>query len=155
MYMSDRVRAAACFSYKMHHGQVDKSGMPYIFHPYRVADRMERYRRVADVESLTIVALLHDVVEDVEEMTIDGLKNTVLKDGWRLTKDEVRWIDAVTRRKDETYDNYITRTMAELASRVVKFEDVKDHLECPLICKQMQLSLIQRYEKAYNRLRGV
>lgn len=44
-------------AYAAHHGQTDKSGQPYIFHPYHLAEQM-------DDEVGTCVALLHDVVED-------------------------------------------------------------------------------------------
>ena len=46
-------------AYRAHHGQVDKTGLPYIFHPIHLAEQME------DEVSCT-VALLHDVAEDTE-----------------------------------------------------------------------------------------
>lgn len=46
-------------AYTAHHGQVDKSGVPYIFHPYHLAEQMTD-------EITTCVALLHDVVEDTD-----------------------------------------------------------------------------------------
>ena len=45
--------------YRAHAGQVDKSGMPYVFHPIHLAEQM-------DDEVSTVVALLHDVVEDTD-----------------------------------------------------------------------------------------
>lgn len=44
-----------CF--EAHKNQTDKAGMPYVFHPFHVAEQMPD-------EKTTIVALLHDVVED-------------------------------------------------------------------------------------------
>ena len=63
-----RVRGGTCatppwstgalrLAYAAHHGQVDQSGQPYIFHPYHLAEQMED-------EVSICVALLHDVVED-------------------------------------------------------------------------------------------
>lgn len=46
-----------CF--EAHKDQVDKSGMPYVFHPFHLAEQMSDERS-------TIVALLHDVIEDTE-----------------------------------------------------------------------------------------
>ena len=46
-------------AYQAHHGQVDKSGLPYIFHPYHLAEQMED-------EYTTCIALLHDVMEDTD-----------------------------------------------------------------------------------------
>ncbi len=44
-------------AYNAHHGQLDKGGVPYIFHPIHLAEMM-------DDEISTCVALLHDTVED-------------------------------------------------------------------------------------------
>ena len=52
-----------CF--EAHKDQVDKTGMPYVFHPFHLAEQM-------DDEISTVCALLHDVVEDTE-ITIEDL----------------------------------------------------------------------------------
>ena len=54
-----------CF--ESHKNQVDKSGMPYIFHPFHLAEQMTD-------ENTTVVALLHDIAEDTA-YTLDDLKN--------------------------------------------------------------------------------
>ena len=41
-------------AYEAHHGQTDRSGTPYIFHPFHVAEQM-------DDELSVCAALLHDV----------------------------------------------------------------------------------------------
>ena len=46
-------------AYNAHHGQVDKAGVPYIFHPLHLAEQM-------DDEISCCVALLHDTVEDTD-----------------------------------------------------------------------------------------
>ena len=46
-------------AYAAHHGQLDKCGMPYIFHPFHLAEQM-------DDEYAVCVALLHDVLEDTD-----------------------------------------------------------------------------------------
>ena len=46
-------------AYAAHHGQVDKAGMSYIFHPIHLAEAMED-------EISCCVALLHDTVEDTD-----------------------------------------------------------------------------------------
>ena len=47
-------------AYAAHHGQFDKGGVPYIFHPIHLAEQM-------DDEVSTCVALLHDTVEALDE----------------------------------------------------------------------------------------
>ena len=59
MIYTAKTRRAMEIAYKAHHGQVDKAGVPYIFHPIHLAEQM-------DTEEECIVALLHDVVEDTE-----------------------------------------------------------------------------------------
>ena len=56
-----------CF--EAHKDQVDKSGMPYVFHPFHLAEQMSDERS-------TIVALLHDVIEDTE-YTFEDLRKKV------------------------------------------------------------------------------
>lgn len=53
-------------AYNAHHGQTDQRGMPYIFHPYHLAEQMTD-------EISVCVALLHDVVEDTP-ITIEMLE---------------------------------------------------------------------------------
>jgi (p)ppGpp synthase/HD superfamily hydrolase len=54
-------------AYDAHHGQVDRAGLPYVFHPYHLAEQM-------DDEDSICVALLHDVVEDTDT-TLDDLRD--------------------------------------------------------------------------------
>lgn len=53
-----------CFD--AHRDQLDKSGLPYVFHPFHLAEQM-------DGENAVILALLHDVVEDTD-YTLDDLR---------------------------------------------------------------------------------
>ena len=46
-----------CFD--AHKEQVDKTGLPYVFHPFHLAEQM-------DDEISVVCALLHDVIEDTE-----------------------------------------------------------------------------------------
>ena len=59
MVYTPLTRRAMQIAYAAHHGQVDKAGAPYIFHPLHLAEAMED-------EISCCVALLHDTVEDTE-----------------------------------------------------------------------------------------
>jgi len=59
-----KIALKLCFA--AHKDQLDKSGLPYVFHPFHLAEQM------ADEET-TVVALLHDVVEDTDQ-TIGDLR---------------------------------------------------------------------------------
>ena len=53
-------------AYAAHHGQLDKAGAPYIFHPFHLAEQM-------DDEIACCAALLHDTVEDTA-VTLEELR---------------------------------------------------------------------------------
>ena len=57
MIYTPLTKRAAEIAYNAHMGQRDKAGMPYIFHPYHVAEQMKD-------EMTVCAALLHDVAED-------------------------------------------------------------------------------------------
>ena len=80
-------------AYDAHHGVLDKSGAPYVFHPYEVASRM-------DDEVSTAVALLHDVVEDTdvtfEDLAAQGIPEEAIRPLRLLTHDpEVPYMDYI------------------------------------------------------------
>ena len=66
MIYTEQTKKALKLCFEAHKDQVDKSGMPYVFHPFHLAEQMTD-------ELTTIVALLHDVVEDTD-FTLDDLQ---------------------------------------------------------------------------------
>ncbi len=66
MVYTPLVYKAMHIAYNAHHGQLDKSGAPYIFHPIHLAEQMED-------EFTCCAALLHDVVEDTD-VTLEDLR---------------------------------------------------------------------------------
>ena len=54
MIYTKMTKAALSLCFEAHKDQLDKSGMPYVFHPFHVAEQMTD-------EDSTIVALLHDL----------------------------------------------------------------------------------------------
>ena len=57
MIYTELVNKALNIAYEAHKNQKDKAGVPYIYHPYHLAEQMED-------ETQICVALLHNVVED-------------------------------------------------------------------------------------------
>ena len=57
MIYTKLTRKALKLCFEAHKDQVDKTGLPYVFHPFHLAEQM-------DDEISTVCALLHDVVED-------------------------------------------------------------------------------------------
>lgn len=101
-----------------HSGQFDKSGFPYIAHPFRV---MLRLQEDGVSETLLVAAILHDTVEDTH-ITLDLIDDHF--------GSEVRHIvDAVTRR-DETYMDFIKRIKKSGPEAVsLKLADIADNTD--------------------------
>ena len=59
MIYTPLIKKALKIAFAAHENQVDKGGIPYIFHPYEVAQQM-----TTEYEICT--ALLHDVIEDTD-----------------------------------------------------------------------------------------
>ena len=92
-----------CFD--CHKNQLDKSGLPYVFHPFHLAEQMED-------EATTIVALLHDVVEDtpctLSDLQAMGFPSEILEAIALLThKDAIPYMDYVAKIRE----NPIARTV--------------------------------------------
>lgn len=93
MIYTPNTKKAMKLCFEAHKNQTDKSGMPYVFHPFHLAEQME-------TEETTIVALLHDVVEDTDytlkDLTDMGFGESVIEALSLLTHDdEVEYMDYV------------------------------------------------------------
>src|SRR5262245_15143699 len=97
-----------------HLGQRDKAGAPYILHPLRLMMRMES-------EPAMIAAVLHDVVED-SDWTLEQLR------GEGFSEEVLHAVDCLTRREDESYDEFISRAKADAVARQVKIADLEDNM---------------------------
>jgi len=124
---------------KAHTGQVEKNGGAYIEHPIRV------YELLADEDEVTrVTALLHDVVED-SDVTLEDVRR-------EFSAEVADAVDAVTRRKDETYFEFVARAIKHPVGRKVKTADLMDHLR-PGHEDYIPESLIKRYHKALDMIR--
>lgn len=109
MIYTPNTRKAMVIAFDAHLGQLDKSGIPYIYHPIHVAEQMS-------TEEECIVALLHDVVEDTE-ITFKQLEkefsDTVIEALKLLTHDE-----------SVPYMDYIRNLKHNPIARRVKIQDL-------------------------------
>ena len=137
--MSTLERAIAIAT-EAHAGQLDKAGQPYILHPIRVM------LGVTTPEA-RIAAALHDVVED-SEWTIDDLR----KEGF--SEAILSGVDAVTRRKDETYEEFVIRSGQDPIGREVKIADLHDNANLARIREpsEKDRKRLQRYQRALETL---
>jgi (p)ppGpp synthase/HD superfamily hydrolase len=122
-----------------HWDQLDKIGNPSINHSLSVMRSLS-----SESEAVQITAVLHDVVEDTL-VTLDDVQGMV------FSKEIVLAVDAISRREDERYFDYIDRVVLNSIARLVKIADVKDNLNYERMCrlpKDQQRSLTKRYTKA-------
>lgn len=107
------LRDAITIAALAHDGQTDKTGAPYIFHPLRVASTFSD-------EMLQVIAVLHDLVEDTD---------TTLSDlDARFPQAVVSAVEALTRRSEESYKEFIDRVARNPNARLVKIADIRDNL---------------------------
>ena len=93
MIYTELTKKALSLCFEAHKEQKDKTGLPYVFHPFHLAEQM-------DDELSTVCALLHDVAEDTEYGISDlrkmGFPESVLEVLTLLTHEEgVPYMDYV------------------------------------------------------------
>ncbi|RKN83808.1 RelA/SpoT family protein [Paenibacillus ginsengarvi] len=118
-----RIREAFDFADQAHHGQVRKSGEPYILHPLAVAEILVNMQM--DVTSI-IAALLHDVVEDttVSLATVEkqfGKTCALLVDG--LTKLEKIKFKSKEEQQNENYRKMFVAMAQDIRVILIKLAD--------------------------------
>ena len=143
MIYTPMTKKALCIAYKAHEGQVDKTGIPYIFHPFHLAESMTD-------ENSTIVALLHDVIEDTD-WTIDDLE----KEGFN--EDILTALKLMTHNPAEPYMDYISRLSTFPVARQVKLADLyhnsdQTRVENP---DEKMLKRWEKYDRAIQLLKSV
>ena len=143
MIYTPMTKKALCIAYKAHEGQVDKTGIPYIFHPFHLAESMTD-------ENSTIVALLHDVIEDTD-WTIDDLE----KEGFN--EDILTALKLMTHNPPEPYMDYISRLSTCPVARQVKLADLyhnsdQTRVENP---DEKMLKRWEKYDRAIQLLKSV
>ena len=110
MIYTELTKKALKICFEAHKEQVDKSGMPYVFHPFHLAQQM-------DDEYSTVVALLHDVVED-SEITLDELAK-------EFPSEIIEAIALMTHDSSVEYFDYIKEIKKNVLARKVKLADLK------------------------------
>lgn len=120
-------------AYEAHHGVMDRSGAPYIFHPYEVASRM-------DDEVSTAVAFLHDVVEDTD-LTFDDLRAK------GVPEEVIGPLKYLTHDPAVPYMEYIEHIAEDPVATKVKISDLTHNMDETRYCRPMTEREAARQEK--------
>ena len=140
MIYTDLTKKAMKLCFSAHRDQVDKSGLPYVFHPFHLAEQMGD-------EYTTVVALLHDVVEDtpytlgdLEEM---GFPPQVLEAIGLMTHDE-----------SVPYLDYVSRIKGNPIARTVKLADLRHNSDLTRLdtVDERALARVQKYAETIRLL---
>lgn len=119
------------FAEEQHDGQM-YGEEPYMTHVDAVANQF-------DDPNIQRIAYLHDVVED-GKVSVDDIHD-------RFGENVGHGVDAMTRRPDENYFDYISRVRKHPEARRVKIADLTHNLS-----NEPPESLKRRYEKALEML---
>lgn len=110
MVYTEKTMRAMLMCFEAHKNQTDKSGVPYVFHPFHVAEQM-------DDEDSVVVALLHDVIEDspltLNDVRAEGFGEVVVEALRLLTHDA-----------SVPYRAYIEQIKGNALARKVKIADL-------------------------------
>ena len=136
MIYTPKTKMALKLCFEAHKEQVDKSGMPYVFHPFHLAEQM-------NTEETTIVALLHDLVEDTD-YTIEALVDM------GFDKSITDAIALMTHADNVAYMDYVRAIKDNPISKAVKLADLKHNSDLTRLdtIDEKALSRREKYLKA-------
>jgi len=126
-----------------HRHQVDKNGLPYIWHPLSVMRRCAEAGYASP--NVLITAVLHDVVEDTPVGLLD------IRDEFGPHIEMA--VNAVSRHEGEKYRDFILRAMLHPIGMIVKFHDIQDNMDPKRAVKDKALHLTERYEWSMDQYR--
>lgn len=127
-----------CFD--AHKDQVDKSGMPYVFHPFHVAEQMT-------TEETTVVALLHDVIEDTD-YTIADLRDMGFPEPVTAA------LTLLTHKDGVPYMEYVAAIKSDPIASAVKLADLHHNSDLSRldVVDEKALRRVEKYKKAITLL---
>lgn len=142
MIYTEKTKKAMKLCFEAHKEQVDKTGLPYVFHPFHLAEQMED-------EVATVVALLHDVAEDtditLEEIAAMGFGDEVIAALTLLTHDPaVPYMDYVAEIKKNPVATAVKKADLCHNSDLTRLDEVDEKA----------LARQEKYKKAYEFLCG-
>ncbi len=135
MIYTNATKMALKLCFEAHKEQTDQSGIPYVFHPFHLAEQMTD-------EDSTIVALLHDVIEDTD-YTLDDLKSMGFSQ---------RVLDALallTHAPDTPYEDYLRAIKTNELAKTVKIADIKHNSDSSRL--EPNDPRIEYWQKKYSR----
>jgi len=140
MIYTPMTKTALKLCFEAHKDQTDKSGLPYVFHPFHLAEQMPD-------EKTTVVALLHDVIEDTD-YTLDDMKNMGFSD------DILSAIALMTHDDGVPYMEYVALIKKNPIAKMVKLADLRHNSDMSRLDKVTthDRERAEKYKKAIEFL---
>ena len=140
MIYTDLTKKALKLCFEAHKDQVDKTGLPYVFHPFHLAEQM-------DDEISTVCALLHDVVEDTD-LTLENLTEM----GFPVEVTDV--LALLTHDPDVPYIDYVKVISTNPVATKVKIADLTHNSDLTRldVVDEYALKRGQKYAEALRLL---
>lgn len=140
MIYTEKTKKALKLCFEAHKNQTDKSGMPYVFHPFHLAEQME-------TEETTVVALLHDVIEDTN-YTLEDIRKMEFGESVEKALALLTHDDAVE------YMDYVLAIKENPIAKAVKLADLKHNSDLSRLDVVDEKALLRRekYLKATELL---
>ena len=141
MIYTDLTKKAMKLCFEKHKEQKDKTGLPYVFHPFYLATQM-------DDEYSTVCALLHDVVED-SDVTFDDLE----KYGYPI--EIIDALKLLTHNSDDDYFDYVRKVCTNKLALKVKIADLKHNSDLSRldVIDEWALKRQEKYKKALKLIK--
>ncbi len=142
MIYTDMTKKALKLSFEAHKNQLDKSGMPYVYHPFHVAEQMES-------EEETTVALLHDVVED-SQYSIKDIEDM------GFSEEVTDALKFLTHDKSVPYMDYVEKLRSNPIATAVKLADLRHNSDLSRVdsVELKDIERVQKYSEAIKLLSG-
>ncbi len=140
MIYTELTKKALKLCFEAHKTQYDKSGMPYVFHPFHLAEQMT-------TEETTVVALLHDLVEDtnytIADLTEMGFPKAITDA-----------ISLMTHAADVDYFEYVAAIRENPIAKAVKIADLTHNSDLSRldVVNEKALKRREKYQKALKML---
>lgn len=140
MIYTPLTKKALGISFEAHKNQTDKSGIPYVYHPFHLAEQM-------DDQYAVCVALLHDVVEDagvtLNDLRAEGFPEAVIEAIALMTHD-----DSVP------YLEYVDRLKSNPLAKKVKLADLRHNSDLSRLdnIQEKDTERVEKYKKAIELL---
>jgi len=143
MIYTPLTKKALKLCFQTHKEQVDKTGMPYVCHPFHLAEQMTD-------EISTVCALLHDVVED-SDCTFEDLSEM------GFPEEAIAVLRLLTHEKSVPYMEYVQTLSSNPTARAVKMADLRHNSDLTRLDEvdEKALERAKKYKKALEFLNKI